>query len=765
MTENTKTGTKVKKRTGKTRQMPSPAILDPIQYITRDLTDEEKALHQRYDEEFINFILSLIKKNKNFDWKLVVGAYNLAISAHQDIMRRSGDPYFQHLFDVAKILSDLHMDSTTISAGFLHDIIEDTDYTHDDIQKEFQETIADLVDGVTKIGGIHFDNKAVQQAENFRKMLLSMAHDIRVIIIKLADRLNNMRTLEHMPQKKRQMIATETIEVYAPLAHRLGMAKIKIELEDLCLKFLDNKGYMELARLVNRNKKEREKSISQARKPIIQKLKQNNIKASVQGRAKHFYSIHHKMENQKKSFEDIYDLLALRIVVDKKEECYAALGLVHSMYTPLADRFKDYIATPKNNGYQSLHTTVVALDQLVEIQIRTKAMHKEAEEGIAAHWNYKEGSTKEENDQYILWIRKILEQRNEDSSVETFMDDFKADLYQDEVFVYSPKGELFKLPQGSTTLDFAFEIHSNLGIKTIGAKVNGHIVPLKYQINNGEVIEIITTKNPIVNRDWLNIVTTSKARHSIRKQLKEKEFADSAELGKQMLDNAIKKADLKLEKNTLENFAKKQGFQELKGFYAALGHDDLSTKTVINKLNPDLNLAKDFDQSPTLLNKFFSKARKDVNLRIEGIDNMMITFAKCCQPVPGNKIICYVTRGMGVTVHRNDCNNIVHLINSSPKEKIVEASWGFKKASKFPVQLIVSAEDRYHLLQDITNAIAKIKEVGLLMVNMRATDGLVNGNIMVEVNDLDHLNQLLKSIRKVDSIIAVERYDGQEYKI
>lgn len=736
--------------------------INPLGYIKKDLNDLEKTLHHRYDEDFQKFISALVRKNRNFNWKLVIGAYNLAITAHQEILRKSGNPYFQHLFDVAKILGQLHMDSTTIASGFLHDTIEDTNYSHEDISNEFGETVADLVEGVTKISGIHFDSREVQQAENFRKMLLSMASDIRVVIIKLADRLNNMRTLEHMPLKKRQRISTETIEVYAPLAHRLGMAKIKTELEDLCLKFLDNKAYNDLVRLVNKNKNDREKLIERVKRPIRANLKKNGIKAIIEGRAKHFNSIYNKMQKQAKSFEDIYDLLALRIIVEKSEECYAALGLVHSMFTPLADRFKDYIATPKNNGYRSLHTTVVALDQLVEIQIRTKEMHREAEEGIAAHWNYKEGKTKEENDKYIHWIRDILQQRNEDSNPENFMDNFKADLYQDEVFVYSPKGQLFTLPQGSTSLDFAFEIHSKLGLKTIGAKVNGHIVPLKYQIQNGEVIEIITTKNAIVNRDWLNIVKTSKARHSIRKALKEKELFDSIDLGKQMLENHFKKASIKIGQKELEDFAGKQGYQELRHLYAAIGHDDLNTKTVINKLRPDQTIIPENEYKSSILNKFFSKARKDILLRVEGIDNMMITFAKCCQPVPGDQIIGFVTRGRGVTIHRHDCKNIVHLINTSPKEKIVSADWGIEKTRKFPVQLLVTAEDRTSLLQDLTNAIARVKDTGLLMVNIRATDGLVSGHIMIEVNDLYHLNHILKNMRKVRNILTVERYDGQD---
>jgi GTP pyrophosphokinase len=522
---------------------------------------------------------------------------------------------------------------------------------------------------------------------------------------------------------------------------------------------------MELVQLVNQKKNEREQLIKKVSAPIAGKLAENNIKAEIQGRAKHFYSIYHKMKTQEKTFDEIYDLLALRIIVEKKSECYAALGLVHSLFTYLQDRFKDYIATPKNNGYRSLHTTVVALDQMVEIQIRTKEMHIEAEEGIAAHWNYKEGKITGDNDQYILWVRKILQQRNEDSNPENFMDNLKADLYQDEVFVYSPKGHLFKLPQDATALDFAFEIHSNLGLKTIGAKVNGRIVPLKHKLNNGEVVEIITTKSPVVNRDWLDIVKTSKARHAIRKWLKEKEFEDSATLGREMLGNELKKAGLKISEEELNELAVKMGYQETKSFFAAIGHDDLNPKTVINKFSPahnqeDRNL---LDQG--LLKQFFTRVRRDISLKVEGMDNMMITFAKCCQPVPGDKIIGYVTRGRGVTIHRHDCKNIVHLINNSPKEKIVSADWGYKKSRNFPVQLIIKAIDRTGLLQDLTNAISRVKETGLLMVNIRATDGMVTGHMMVEVNNLDHLNKVLKNMRKVDKVISVERFNGQQYPI
>jgi guanosine-3',5'-bis(diphosphate) 3'-pyrophosphohydrolase len=728
--------------------------------LPQEASDQEKHLHKLFDSDFKAFLQQCVRQRKHFDTDLTIRAYNRAINAHRDILRKSGDPYFQHLFDVARILAELNMDSTTIASGLLHDTIEDTSYSYDDIAKEFGQTVAELVDGVTKISGIRFDNREIQQGENFRKMLLSMTNDIRVVIIKLADRLNNMRTLEYMPLRKRQQIATETIEVYAPLAHRLGMAKIRVELEDLCLKYLDNKAYMQLVQQVNSKKDDREQLLKKIREPISERLKANGLNAQVEGRAKHFYSIYQKMQRQQKSFAEIYDLLAIRIIVEKKEECYAALGLVHSMYTPLADRFKDYIATPKNNGYRSLHTTVVALDQLLEIQIRTVEMHREAEEGIAAHWHYKEGDNQAENDPYIHWVRRILQQRNEDSSPEDFMDNFKADLYQEEVFAYSPKGQLFKLPQGASVLDFAFEIHSNLGLKTIGAKVNGHIVPLKYNVSNGEVIEIITTKNPIVNRDWLDIVKTSKARHAIRKWLKEKEVRDSAELGRQMLENALKENSLTLSNDELKAFAKSQGYHDLQALYAAIGHDDISTKTIIKKLKPEES--GDFlSQTGQMLQSFVSKARKDVALQVEGIESIMITFAKCCQPVPGDTIIGYVTRGRGVTIHRHDCNNIMALISNSPKEKIVKASWGMRKKSNFPIQLYVEAEDRGQLLQDITNAIGRVKDTSILMVNLRAHDGLASGIIMVDVNDLDHLTRIIGSMQKIKNIIKVERFEGQ----
>lgn len=729
-----------------------PQALDP----------REKELHERYDPEFLSFLNRLKKANKKINQTILIKAYNTALYFHRSHKRKSGDPYFDHLFSVAQILSELHMDSTTIAAGFLHDVVEDTECTYEDLVKEFNQTIADLVEGVTKIGGIKFDSSAEKQAENFRKMLLSMAKDIRVVIIKLADRLNNMRTLEYMPERKIENKASETLEIYAPLAHRLGMGKIKWELEDLALKFLDKKAYNDIVRLVNRKRQERERLLAKVKRPIADLLKSNNIQATVEGRAKHFYSIYNKMTVQNKNFDEIYDLLALRIIVDKKEECYAALGLVHSQYTPLADRLKDYIGTPKNNGYRSLHTTVVALDQLVEIQIRTRDMHQEAEQGIAAHWNYKEGSIDLENDRLMNWIRQILQQLSEDGSPENLIDNLKADLYQDEVFIHSPRGELFKLPKGSTPLDFAFAIHSDLGLRTIGAKADGHIIPLKTELQNGQVIEIITSRNPMVNRDWLNFVLTSKARHAIRKALKEKEKLDSADLGKQMLDIVLQKNEVEIDDQNLTKFVHKQGFQDLRGFYSALGHDDISPKTILRKIKSFLQLEQEKHVANPLQNNFLSHARKDVNLRIEGYDNMMITFAKCCQPVPGDEILGYVTRGRGVAVHRTDCKNMVHLMSSSPKEKIVEVQWGLSKNHHFSVQLVVVAEDRLNLLNELTLAISRIKDVGLTMVNIRAKDGIATGFFMIEVRDVEQLNKVIRDMQKIDKVLSVERFDGHK---
>ena len=535
-----------------------------------------RRMHQRYDKEFEKLLMEIRDYASDFDEERLRKAYNYALKSHLRQQRYSGEPYFDHCLNVAILLAELRMDVTTIIAGLLHDVVEDTDISLSDLSEEFGENVSKLVDGVTKISELKFQSRELQQAETFRKMLLSMAQDVRVIIIKFADRLHNMRTLEHVPQKKRPRIALETRDVYAPLAHRFGIAKIKWELEDLCLKHLEPDIYEMLVDKIQLTRSEREKYIENIANPIYKEMAKNNIYPTISGRPKSFFSIYTKMKKRNRPFEEIYDLLAIRIVVEKVEECYYALGIIHNLFNPVYDRFKDYIAMPKINGYQSLHTTVVGpAGKMVEIQIRTNAMHILAEDGIAAHWKYKHGSKEDNSIEAALnWVKELLDRQiNEDAG--DFMEDLKIDLFQDEVFLFSPKGDLYKLPASSSPIDFAYAIHTNIGNHCIGAKVNGKIVPLRTQLRSGDQVEIITSQNQKPSRDWLSFVKTSKARHWIKKYLKEEQFTQTREIGQEIFNKFLKKNHLTEKSPELVDNISKIGFSNLESLIIALGRGEI----------------------------------------------------------------------------------------------------------------------------------------------------------------------------------------------
>jgi GTP pyrophosphokinase len=709
--------------------------------------------------EYLTTIKSLLRKtNPRADLKLIEKAYHFAKEAHKDQLRLSGDPYFIHSLEVAKILAEMEMDYITVTAGLLHDVVEDTGVSLKEVEEEFSEEIAQLVDGVTKIGGLQFHSLEEKQAENFRKMIFSMVQDVRVIMIKFADRLHNMRTIEYMPRVKQERIALETREIYAPLAHRLGIAKIKWELEDLAFKVLNPKEYEEISQKIREKREEREAYIRRMADPIKRELKKHNIHAEITGRPKHLYSIYRKMVTRNKPFEEIYDLFALRILVNRVDECYFALGVVHTLYTPIHERFKDYIATPKSNMYQSIHTTVIGPEgRMVEIQIRTYEMHKTAESGIAAHWKYKEGKSREDEfDKQLMFLRQVLDWQRDIGDPQEFMEDLKISLFQDEIFVFTPKGDLIKLPRGATPVDFAFAVHTDIGLHCIGAKVNGKIVPLNTELKSGDSVEIITSSKQAPNPDWIKFVKTSKARSKIKRWLKESLQEESIRLGKELLDRHLKKLNKKIGDENLVDAAQSMGFSDVERLYAALGRGDVSVQSVLRKIFPPEELEEKKDES--FVKKFISRARRSSDgVKVQGLDHLLISFAKCCQPVPGDQIVGFITRGRGIVVHRADCPNLISLIEDP--ERQVEVEWDVDRNRQFMVRLNLIGEDRKNFLRDVAEAIAKA-DTNIVSIDMKAVDSVVYGNIIVEVKNLQHLTRVINKIDSVKGVIRIERLDG-----
>ncbi len=688
---------------------------------------------------------------------LLIEAWDFCIEAHKDQLRKSGEPYFVHCLEVAKILTDLKMDSTTIMGGLLHDVVEDTGITIDEVEEKFGREVALLVNGVTKISELRFDSLEQRQAENFRKMILSMVKDIRVILIKFADRLHNMRTIEYLPRKKQERIAIETRDVYAPLAHRLGIAKIKWELEDLALKTLEPDSYWELVRKIADKREERERYIRRVVAPIRRELRSANIKARITGRPKHFYSIFGKMRSRQVPFEQIYDLLAIRIIVQKVEECYFVLGIIHNLYTPVHERFKDYIATPKSNFYQSLHTTVVGPDgKMIEIQIRTEDMHRTAEEGIAAHWLYKEGKSKQDElDQRLAWLKQMLEWQQETKDPSEFMENLRIDLFQDEVFVFTPKGDLLKLPVDATCVDFAFAVHTDVGTHCIGAKVNGKMVPLNYKLKSGDSVEIITSPNQKPNPDWIKFVKTSKARSKIKRWLKESLHEQSLSLGEEIVARQFKRYNIKKDSVDLDELAQSLNFQNSQQLLVSIGRGETSIHTVINRIAPEKSVEV---KDASLIKKFLNVARgKARGVRVQGIDNLMIAFGGCCQPVPGDSIMGFITRGRGIVIHRSDCKNITSLMEYP--ERRIEVEWDVDPDKRFMVRLQLLGEDRKHFLRDVSESISQT-ETNIVSIEMRAEDTIVHSNIILEVRNLQHLTKVINKISKVKGVLSVERLNG-----
>ena len=719
-------------------------------------------------------LISKIKANgNNVDIDLVKKAYDLAFEAHKEQKRESGEPYITHPISVAMILADMGMDTNTIVAGLLHDVIEDTDYTYEDISNIFNVEVANLVDGVTKLGKIKYKSKEEQQADNVRKMLLAMAKDIRVIIIKLADRLHNMRTLKYMKPEKQKKKAQETLDIFAPLAHRLGISKIKWELEDLCLRYIHPEEYYDLVNMIAEKRVEREKFISRIIKELKENLDKANIDSDIEGRPKHFYSIYRKMVNKHKSIEQIFDLTAIRILVNTVKDCYAVLGIVHTIYKPIPGRFKDYIAMPKPNMYQSLHTTVIGSEgKTFEIQIRTFEMHRTAEYGIAAHWKYKSGVTGTDSkdmtfENKLTWLRDILEWQKEAVDATEFMEGFKLDLFSDEIFVFTPKGVVINLPVGATPLDFAYKIHTDIGNKCVGAKVNGKIVTLDYKLKTGEIVEILTSSSSRgPNIDWLNIANSNQARSKIKQWLRKARREENLERGKEMLDKECKKQSLvfsDLCKGPLyDKLLKRYHLNNVEEIYVAIGEGELLSSTVISKLKENIvkqvaeeELNKNIEEQIAKTERQIKK-KQNYGVTVKGLNNIMVRFARCCNPVPGDDIAGYITKGRGVSVHRKDCSNFKAIVEKQ-EEKVVDVSWGTEKGAAYVAELEVKAEDRMCLLSDVMLVITD-SNFRLLSLNAKSgRNGVANINIQVKIDNIEQLKELMKKIRRLQGILDVYR--------
>ena len=692
------------------------------------------------------------------DVDLVRKAYTLADEAHRGQKRASREDYVTHCVEVATILAQLKLDTATVVAGLIHDVVEDTAHPLSDIEEEFGADVATIVDGVTKIGKVRYQSHTEQQVENYRKLLLSMAQDARVILVKLADRLHNMRTLEHLPPGKQRRIARETREIYAPLAHRMGVARIKWEMEDLAFKFLEPEAYDELTREIRQTRRARERDIAEMKRPLEEALEEAGIPADVTGRPKHLWSIYRKMRKRNRPFDEIYDLMAMRVITDSVQSCYAALGIIHSRWTPIHERFHDYIATPKSNMYQSLHTTVFGpAGRRYEIQIRTEEMHRTAELGIASHWRYKEGrqKTEDEVDEALTWFRQVLEWQQDTAEPEEFMEFLRMDLFQGEIFVFTPKGEVKQLPTGSTPIDFAFSVHTEVGLRCQGAKVNGRIAPLSRPLRNGDTVEVLTNPRQKPSRDWLAFVKTSRARQKIRQWIRREEFDSSVRLGKDFLERELRRIRRTLPKTTvLAEAARSLDQADWDHVLAALGRGDLGPTAVLREIHPDHDPAS-APPAPNPLRKLTERLRRGGRgVRIQGLDNVMVRYSHCCQPVPGDDVIGYVTRGRGVSIHRQDCPNVLGL--SGDPGRRVEIEWTAEKDDRFLIKLHMRGTDRRGLLSDIA---ASITETG---TNIKSADikgvpdGMV-GEFVIEVMDLGHLERVLKAVQRVKGVITVER--------
>jgi GTP pyrophosphokinase len=693
------------------------------------------------------------------DLDLIERALRFSASAHRGQKRMSGEDFVSHSIAVALILAEQLLDTATIAAALLHDVVEDSDVRTEDIAREFGPEIAGIVDGLTKISSLTFRSSAEEQVENYRKLLLSIAKDARVIIIKLGDRLHNMRTLEHLPPERRSRIALETREIYAPLAHRFGMAGMKAELEDLAFKFLEPDDYRELVNQVAAKRAAREQTIQKLRAPLEYELRRAGIEGfDVTGRPKHLWSIFQKMRKRNKGFDEIYDLLAIRVIVRSVPDCYHVLGIIHHNWTPIQERIKDYIASPKSNAYQSLHTTIFGPGgQLFEVQIRTQEMHRTAEFGIAAHWLYKRDGKQDELDQQLGWFRQLLDLQQDTHSPEEFLEFLKIDLYQDEIFVFTPLGDVKRLPKGSTPIDFAFHVHTEVGLKCQGAKLNGRIAPLHRELKSGDTVEILTGAGAKPSRDWLSHVRTARARHKIKQWVNHEEETISLGLGQEILAREVRKRRLEPPDDArLAKAAATLSLADGRGLEIAVGRGDVPIGQVIRALYPDLGSDEILEPKATVFGRVIDRIRLGRGIKIQGVDGLMVRYAQCCQPVPGDSVVGYVTQGRGISIHRSDCPNLLTL---AAEERRVDIDWQETAGESFAVRLAVSGEDRRGLYADIMEAVSQTG-TNIRGADLHTKDGSVFGTIFVEVDNLPHLGKVMKAVRKVKGVTEIERRDS-----
>lgn len=705
--------------------------------------------------------------NPSADIAFLRKAYNFAESAHKGQKRISGEEYIVHPLAIAIVLAELQLDLQTVAAGLLHDVVEDTGITLADIEESFGNEVANMVDGVTKLGKLQFQTKEERQAENLRKMFLAMAKDIRVILIKLADRLHNLRTLQFQSERKQKEVAEETLMFFAPLAHRLGIYKIKWELEDLSFRYKEPEQYQRMKVQIAKSRAKREEHIQEVIKELAEKLAAVNIKTEIQGRPKNLYSIYQKMVEQQKELKDIFDVQAVRVLVSSVKDCYGALGIAHTLWKPIPGRFKDYIAMPKSNMYQSLHTTVIGPHgEPVEIQIRTWEMHKIAEYGIAAHWRYKEGAQGEKDfDKKLAWLRQMMDFQHDARDAQEFMENLKIDLFSQSVFVFTPKGDVMELPAGAVPLDFAYRIHTDVGHRTVGAKINGRIVPLDYKLKNGNIIEIITSKaSNGPSRDWLTIVKTSQAKNRIRQWFKKERRDENINRGRDALEREARKQGLDLELirgEKLLEYARRVTQSSVEDLYVAIGDGHIIPSQVVGKLREEYRAEKERRPlAEEMMKKAESKAadwgKPTQGIRVKGIDNLLIRLAHCCNPVPGDPIVGYITRGRGVSIHRGDCVNILPIQREEP-ERVVEVAWDKEFQSPFQVRLEISGLDRAGFLNEVLNVLLDLK-INASWVNARSKkDQIALIELALQVRNIEQLEYLMNKVKRVKDVYGVRR--------
>lgn len=733
---------------------------------------------KKLDDLLLNCRRNLIK----FDENLITSAFKFSLNAHRLDKRASGEPFVVHPYEVASIIAkEIPLDDVTVASGLLHDVVEDTKFTYQDVKEEFGQTIADIVDGATKIEGM-FENYETKQVENYRKMLLSMSNDIRVILVKFADRLHNMRTLEYLSPERQVRMSRETMELYAPLAHRLGLSRVKIEFEDLAFKYLDRQFYAELAKKVTAKKREREGYVNKFIQPVKTALDKAGFKYEINGRAKNLYSIAKKMRSRSKAFEEIYDLFAVRIILNtaNKNDCFTAYGICSEIYIPIPERFKDYISLPKKNGYQSIHTTLLGPEgKMVEIQIRTKDMHEVAEKGVAAHWKYKENinSNDKQMEDWITWIREMFEGTSRESSPRQILESLKLNLYQDEIYVFTPKGELKILPVNSTPVDFAFEIHTEVGYKCIGAKVNGKITPLDTKLKSGDQVEIITSKIKRPNKDWEKFLVTHKAKSDIHKWINN-EKRKKIEAGKEMWEKKLKKVKHALSEDELIKLLHRLKFENVQHFYTSIADNKYTVEELFdvvkdrNKLlSGDIDspivkpiekkeFLKEKDHQQNLFETYIKTARasKSNIITTGDVKDLMFSYANCCNPIPGEDIIGFITKTEGVKIHKRSCKNLTNLFLMDP-ERLIDVQWPSETEDEFFVGIKIDGEDRPGMLNEITQVISAYENTNIRSVNISSKGATFEGTVILMVKNITHLNQLLDKIKRISGVFEVRRFE------